>query len=165
MIRKPSVKAKPKKHRLSPFKKKTQEEVAGEETEHANQTEVPATDHNNNNDNIAEANVTQQEGQLQEQSAGDPANEPIENNESDPLHASEKLCSDTIAFTGFIPRNTTDEQLREFFKGFDPQEIIVFKNKMFRRGFSFHRHFTAALITFPDADKLNDCLLYTSRCV
>ena len=72
-------------------------------------------------------------------------------------------ASENVAFIGFIPRNTTDDQIRTYFKGLEPQEIIVFKNRTYRRGFTFHRHFTAALVTFPDAEKLDAAKQFVSQ--
>lgn len=72
-------------------------------------------------------------------------------------------ASENVAFIGFIPSNTTDDQIRTYFKGLEPQEIIVFKNRTYRRGFTFHRHFTAALVTFPDAEKLDAAKQFVSQ--
>lgn len=88
--------------------------------------------------------------------------------EGSPANATEndapvRPASENVAFIGFIPRNTTDDQIRTYFKGLEPQEIIVFKNRTYRRGFTFHRHFTAALVTFPDAEKLDAAKQFVSQ--
>lgn len=137
VVRKPSVKGKAKKHRFSPFKK------------------------SNNQDGI-EASNNMVQSTVADEVVGSNAVEPDIIPELQ-VSPQEKPASENIAFIGFIPRNTTDEQLRDYFKEFEPQEIVVFKNRMFRRGFSLHRHFTGALVTFQDGQILQNAREFASQ--
>lgn len=65
-------------------------------------------------------------------------------------------CDDTI-YCAYLPGDTTDTQLRHFFKEYNPQEIWIFRTKA-TRGYRFrlHRYFTAALVTLNTEVKMND---------
>lgn len=65
--------------------------------------------------------------------------------------------SSTTLYLGHLPGKTTDASLRTFFHNYFPQEIIVYKHRQFN-GWRLRRHLTAAVITFPDLNRLNAAL-------
>lgn len=73
------------------------------------------------------------------------------------IQESRKISNNTL-FCGYLPGKTTDSDLREFFKKFDPQEIIVFKNRIYKKGIYWHRHYTAALITFSTKENMDNSI-------
>ncbi|CAH00863.1 Rrt5p [Kluyveromyces lactis] len=159
---------KSRKHRLTPFRRKKREEPAVEaDIPEASTENVQET--GNNETEVSEAVAGAADANAGANADANPivTVDPVNSESSDVGNVTtvitEKPVSETIAFIGFIPRNTTDNQLREYFKGFDPQEIVVFKNRTYRRGFTFHRHFTAALVTFPDAFRLNDAKQFATQ--
>ncbi|CCE62596.1 hypothetical protein TPHA_0C04450 [Tetrapisispora phaffii CBS 4417] len=63
---------------------------------------------------------------------------------------------DTV-YCGYLPKNTTDTDLREHFKGYNPQEIWIFRTRTTKgpRHLQIHRHYTAALITLSTTEPID----------
>lgn len=170
-------KPKSKKHKLAVFRRRKREEptpisvdaVNDSEAQPQTVEEVTQETHESvvlESSQDPEPDVVAAEGHIEPVVTVDainPGSDDSDNTHDVLLRTVERPASENIAFIGFIPRSTTDSQLREYFKDFEPQEIVVFKNRTYRRGFTFHRHFTAALVTFPDSYKLNDARQYASQ--
>ncbi|CCD25980.2 Rrt5p NDAI_0G02050 [Naumovozyma dairenensis CBS 421] len=69
----------------------------------------------------------------------------------------QEKSKDTL-YCSSLPKNVTDEELREFFKGYNPQEIWIYRQKTSKVCLPVHSKVTAALVTIGSEDKLIDII-------
>ena len=76
----------------------------------------------------------------------------------------EKPSSIDTVYCGYLPKNTTDSDLREHFQEYNPQEIWIFRTRATKGPIhlQLHRHYTAALITLNTTEEITKVAEVTS---
>ncbi|EDO15407.1 hypothetical protein Kpol_1063p18 [Vanderwaltozyma polyspora DSM 70294] len=105
----------------------------------------PADEENNAASQDPTVEATQERGQASE----DPENAANNAKQAKPT-------SDDTVYCGYLPKNTTDADLREHFKDYNPQEIWIFRTRAAKgpMHLQLHRHYTAALITLNSPETI-----------